>query len=110
MQVPERKSCPQRLFAATFSGLFLRGLKQLASNPLAPELFADKKKLDAKPIAKGFSRQSRKLPVRLVFQKDADGNILGCLAAAEIIRFQQPIDLMDIARISIICYSKIHTS
>ena len=95
MQVPERKSCPQRLFAATFSGLFLRGLKQLASDPLAPELFADKKKLDAKPIAKGFSRQSRKHPVRLVFQKDADGNILGCLAAAEIIRFQQPIDLMD---------------
>ena len=75
----KRKSVHKGIFAAALSGLCLRSLQQLASDLLAPELFADEKILDAEPIAKCLSGQSSELLTRLIFQKYADRNALGCL-------------------------------
>ena len=83
----KRKSIHKGIFAAALSGFFLRCRRQFASDPLASELFADKKILDAKPIAKSFARQSGELLVVLVFEKYANGNVLGRLPVAEIIFF-----------------------
>ena len=102
----KRKSVHKGIFAAALSGLCLRSLQQLASDLLAPELFADEKVLDAEPIAKCLSGQSSELLARLIFQKHADRDTLRCIAVTEIVFLQQLVDLMDIMRISITGDSK----
>ena len=73
------------IFAAALAGFCLRSLQQIASDPLAPELFADEKVLDAESVSKGLSGQSGELPSSLVFEEYAEGNALGRLTVREII-------------------------
>ncbi len=95
------KGVHKGIFAAALSGCCLRSLQQPASDPLAPEPFADEKVLDAEPIAECLSGQSGELSPRLIFQKYADRDALGGLAVTEIKFLQQRVDLLDIARVSV---------
>ena len=83
----KREGIHKDIFAAAPSGLTLCGLQQPASDSLPSERFADEKESDAKPIAKGLSRQSGCLFAAFVLQKYADGNVLRRLAVAEILFF-----------------------
>ena len=79
------KGVHKGVFAAAASGFRLRSFQQPASDPLPSEPFADEKELDAEPVAEGLSGQPRELSAALVFQKYADGNVLGRLAVRKII-------------------------
>ena len=104
----KRTGVHKGIFAAALSGFCLCCLQQLASDSLAPELFADEKLLDAEPIAKCLSGQSGELLARLIFQEYADRDALGFLAVTAIVFLQHLVDLMDIALVSVVGYSKVH--
>ena len=107
MWEPERKRCPQTRIGSRAAGL-RRRRQQPASDPLAPEPFADEKVLDAEPVAKCLAGQSAQLPARSVLKEYADGNTLGCLTVAVIVFPQHLMDLMDIAFVSVVRDSDIH--
>ena len=102
------KGVHKRVSAAALQGFAFRRRQQPASDPLAPEPFADEKVLDAEPVAKGLSGQSGQLLARPVLKEYADGNTLGCLTVAVIVFPQHLMDLMDIAFVSVVRDSDIH--
>ena len=83
----EGEGVHKSIFAAALLSFPLRSLQQPASDPLAPELLADKKKTDAKPVAKCFSRQSSQLSIALIFIEYPYWDIFRCFPMRQIIFF-----------------------